>query len=151
MKSLACFVSPTTARQRGNQNEKSRIHHEGTKDTKGFVGCASRTDQSRMVSRKGAKAAKDSGGKFEARNPKLETISNDKKPQCSKQPRFGLEFRILIFRILDLFRSAGPLSTHSTAAHPFDLPQDDPELRRTGQGRGELGRTTSFGFRILVC
>src|SRR5439155_2517897 len=40
---------------------------------------------------------------FEARNPKLETISNDKKTQCSKQHRFGLEFWVL-FQILKLFR-----------------------------------------------
>src|SRR6266542_3391176 len=40
----------------------------------------------------------------EARNPKLETISNDKKIQCSKQSRFGPEFWILIFRVLKLFR-----------------------------------------------
>jgi len=39
-----------------------------------------------------AQSAPRNKGKFEARNPKLETISNDKKPQCSKQPRFGLEF-----------------------------------------------------------
>ncbi len=38
-----------------NQNEKSQIHHEGTKDTKVFVGCASRTGRSRNISRKGAK------------------------------------------------------------------------------------------------
>jgi len=42
-------MSPTTARQRRNQNEKSGIHHEGAKDTKVIVGCASRTGQSRIV------------------------------------------------------------------------------------------------------
>ena len=38
-----------------------RIHHEGTKDTKVFVGCASRTGQSRNISRKDAKAARGGG------------------------------------------------------------------------------------------
>src|SRR5574341_668926 len=37
----------------GSRNKKTRIHHEGTKDTKVFAGCASRTGQSRIVSRKG--------------------------------------------------------------------------------------------------
>ena len=43
------------ARLRRNQNEKSRIHHEGTKDTKVFVGCASRTGRSRNIYHKDAK------------------------------------------------------------------------------------------------
>ena len=34
------FTTKDTARRSRNQNEKSRIHHEGTKDTKVFVGCA---------------------------------------------------------------------------------------------------------------
>src|SRR6266542_4403427 len=54
---------------------------------------------------KGAKSPRNRRlTKFEARNPKLETISNDKKIQCSKQSRFGPEFWILIFRVLKLFR-----------------------------------------------
>jgi len=36
--------------------------------------------------------------KFEARNPKLETISNDKKTKVSKKPRSRRSLR-LIFRI----------------------------------------------------
>src|SRR5918992_1599822 len=43
-------------------------------------------------------------GKFEARNSKLETITNDKKPNvpngCVSDLRFGVEY----FRILKLFR-----------------------------------------------
>ena len=46
------FITKDTARRSRNQNEKGRIHHEGTKDTKVFVGCASRTGQSRNISRK---------------------------------------------------------------------------------------------------
>src|SRR5437867_5887535 len=40
--------------------------------------------------------------KFEARNSKLETISNDKTPQFPNNLDSGLEFRILIFRILKI-------------------------------------------------
>src|SRR3970040_1579655 len=56
------------ARLRRNQNEKSRIHHEGmvrrrspqAPDRKVFVGCASRTGRSRNISRKDAKSQRKS-------------------------------------------------------------------------------------------
>ena len=53
------FTTKDTARQSRNQNEKSRIHHEGTKDTKVSVGCASRTGRSRNISRKERKGRKE--------------------------------------------------------------------------------------------
>ena len=64
---LISFTTKLTARQSGNQNEKSRIHHEGTlrlnsgqaPDTKGAVGCASRTGRSRNISRKEHKGRKE--------------------------------------------------------------------------------------------
>ena len=42
-----------------------KFHHEGTKDTKVFVGCASRTDRSRNISRKERKGAKGEHCHFE--------------------------------------------------------------------------------------
>jgi hypothetical protein len=51
-----------------------------------------------------AKADKDSGSKLEARNLKLETITDDKKTECFKQPRSELEFRILIFQIISFLK-----------------------------------------------
>jgi len=47
------------------------------------------------VSRQGAKDAKAIKGKFEARNPKFETNSNDQNMQNSKQASFG--FGVLDF------------------------------------------------------
>jgi hypothetical protein len=41
--------------------------------------------ETRNISRKDAKAAKMENGKFEARNPKFETNSNDQTTQDSKQ------------------------------------------------------------------
>src|SRR3989337_1133064 len=67
-------ISSHTARLRRNQNEKSRIHHEGTKDTKVFVGCASRTGRSRNISRKGAKAQRE-----------IIVISNEERNPCFEQ------------------------------------------------------------------
>jgi len=55
-----------------------------------------------MDSRQGAKHAKKN--KLEIRNPKFETVSNDRKSESSKQSRFG-------FRILFHWR-------------PFDVAQD---------------------------
>jgi hypothetical protein len=50
--------------------------------------------------RKRAEDAKKSGAekKFETRNPKFETISNDQKSKCSKQARFGFRKRIRTWR-----------------------------------------------------
>ncbi len=85
------------ARQSRNQNEKSQSHHEGTKDTKVFVGCASRTGRSRNISREAcpersrrdAKAAKVTGGgpssRAEARD--LRKISPRARPELCRRGR----------------------------------------------------------------
>jgi hypothetical protein len=48
--------------------------------------------KTRIISRKDAKAAKGYTGKFEARNPKHETISNDKKTNVPNKFDSDLSF-----------------------------------------------------------
>jgi hypothetical protein len=57
--------------------------------------------------------------KFEARNPKFETISNDQKTETSKQTRFG--FRNWDLSLLGCF---GPRDSFDIRISDFDSPLD---------------------------
>jgi hypothetical protein len=51
-----------------------------------------------------AKAGKDSGSKLEARNLKIETTTNDKRPNVSNNLESELEFWVLIFPIISILK-----------------------------------------------